>query len=701
MTLLEAAVALGAAVGPVIPVRGKVPLQKDWPTSATRTPVDSPEWREATGIGLVTGSRSGYFVLDIDGAIGAETLRALCAKYGELPPTLTSHTGGGGAHLVYASPDFPVTNYQGGKKLGPGLDVRGEGGQIVAPPSRHWIAEKHECGECMMRGPAWHSGGCSRAVYAWAPGRAPGDIPIAVAPAWLLDLLRPKPMLVPAPTPAALSDSSEVFRRASAYLAKIPGAVEHSGGHPQAWLAALAVVRGFAMSESDAFALLAAEYNPRCVPPWSEKELRHKVRQASQSATVAWGYLRDAPKPERSASSTPAPSAPPSREEPGCDDDVPIPEPEDEALDVFLARHFPPTEYLVDGLLPAHSLTVLMSGPNVGKTFLALDFVFRIAARGLKVYIKEQEGSGSAFQTRLRRAREFHGKVASESVRVSFRRNDFSLLNRSDVDRLIERCQGFDLIILDSLSALAGDVDENDSKQMRAVAEALARIQESTGAAVLALHHMTKDAWRDGEIPTLRNMRGHGVLPGRADCALALVPGEEMAGAVRFTIYVVKQRDDQRSPPRSTEVTLTGPAAIVEVEEPTRPGCTAAELLASMISHIPDPPSKISVENLRKKAQVRKTRVEEAVELGVGKGLLGRHAAGGIYRTYCGRSQSPGPTGTDGPTAHREVPSDPSYLRYGSGGPTPTENSASVPVRSDATEVETIINELRKEPEDA
>ncbi len=71
--------------------------------------------------------------------------------------------------------------------------------------------------------------------------------------------------------------------RARLYLEKIPGAVSGQGGHPQAFAAACALVHGFALSEADALDLLRREYNPRCVPPWSERELSHKV----QSATAA------------------------------------------------------------------------------------------------------------------------------------------------------------------------------------------------------------------------------------------------------------------------------------------------------------------------------------------------------------------------------------------------------------------------------
>jgi hypothetical protein len=70
--------------------------------------------------------------------------------------------------------------------------------------------------------------------------------------------------------------------RARRYLEKVPGAVSGQNGHKQTFTVALALVNGFALSEPDAFALLS-EYNRTCQPPWTEKELWHKVRSAAGS----------------------------------------------------------------------------------------------------------------------------------------------------------------------------------------------------------------------------------------------------------------------------------------------------------------------------------------------------------------------------------------------------------------------------------
>jgi DNA-binding transcriptional ArsR family regulator len=91
------------------------------------------KWPDAN-IGIPTGESSGLLVLDIDDH-GSASLDALEAKHGQLPETRTVRTGGGGMHAYFRYPTGSgIRNSTG--KVGSGLDVRGEGGYVVAPPSR-------------------------------------------------------------------------------------------------------------------------------------------------------------------------------------------------------------------------------------------------------------------------------------------------------------------------------------------------------------------------------------------------------------------------------------------------------------------------------------------------------------------------------------------------------------------------------------
>lgn len=120
---------------------GKHPVGKDWTARGLRSGADVEvvfSERPMANVGIMTGPGSGIFALDVDVKNGGpESLAALERQYGRLPLTWRSRTGGGGYHLVFAWPALAagLTIKNSESKLGPGLDIRGVGGQIVAPPS--------------------------------------------------------------------------------------------------------------------------------------------------------------------------------------------------------------------------------------------------------------------------------------------------------------------------------------------------------------------------------------------------------------------------------------------------------------------------------------------------------------------------------------------------------------------------------------
>jgi len=118
-------------------------------------------WPDAN-IGIVTGMISGIIVLDIDPRHGGDdSLAAWQTRHGVLPPTVEATTGGGGRHLYFSTGGTAVLSMTAVAK---GIDVRAEGGLVVAPPSRH----------------------PSRNLYRWRAGRAPGEIALAPLPNWLM-----------------------------------------------------------------------------------------------------------------------------------------------------------------------------------------------------------------------------------------------------------------------------------------------------------------------------------------------------------------------------------------------------------------------------------------------------------------------------------------------------------------------------------
>ena len=117
-------------------------------------------WRSEplANIAIATGAASGVFAIDIDDIDAESALSKLETEHGALPPTVEVITGKG-RHLYFRWPGVPVRNSAG--KIAPGIDVRGEGGYTLAPPSIH-------------------PGG---RPYTWSTDTAKG---VAEAPDWLL-----------------------------------------------------------------------------------------------------------------------------------------------------------------------------------------------------------------------------------------------------------------------------------------------------------------------------------------------------------------------------------------------------------------------------------------------------------------------------------------------------------------------------------
>jgi hypothetical protein len=81
-----------------------------------------------------------------------------------------------------------------------------------------------------------------------------------------------------------------VVERARRYLEKLPDSVSGQGGHDALWHAALCVYRGFDLERKQARELLQ-EFSGRCQPPWSDREIEHKLDQVEKKAKAPWGFI--------------------------------------------------------------------------------------------------------------------------------------------------------------------------------------------------------------------------------------------------------------------------------------------------------------------------------------------------------------------------------------------------------------------------
>lgn len=199
-------------------------------------------WPDAN-IGIVTGATSGGLVaIDVDNKrFGDDNLRELADRFGGLPTTPMSLTGGG-YHLLFLS-TTEIRNSAG--RVAGGVDVRGTGGYIVAPPSLH------------------HSG----RRYEWEGSSDPfdADEPVALArlPEWI----------------ATLAAEPSRNQRAAIPAAGTPIA---DGGRNETLFRIGCRLRRSGIGEDAICSALLAENEQRCQPPLGEEEVRKIASHAAK-----------------------------------------------------------------------------------------------------------------------------------------------------------------------------------------------------------------------------------------------------------------------------------------------------------------------------------------------------------------------------------------------------------------------------------
>ena len=156
----------------ILPLKGKTPATPHGWKDASTEEVQIKEWWKKmpnANIGIATGKINNILVIDVDinhakGKCGDESLNELVKDLGELPPTWECITGSGGRHLYFKYPSgHEIRN--SASKIAKDIDVRANGGYIVAPPSVHPETRKE---------------------YRWKTGASPENIELAELPAaWI------------------------------------------------------------------------------------------------------------------------------------------------------------------------------------------------------------------------------------------------------------------------------------------------------------------------------------------------------------------------------------------------------------------------------------------------------------------------------------------------------------------------------------
>lgn len=313
------------------------------------------------GVGVITGAISGLIVIDVDdgeGKDGGDSLDILQLRHDDMPETRTVATGGGGRHFYFKHPGDDVRIKTGVNVLGSGIDVRGDGGFVVAPPTRH------PCGK----------------EYAWLDHEHLSDAEPAEMPAWLIELCLDTAQAAPAAveTPTTLYTGAEF----NAFGVRVDGREDYMtrlvwarvleearrnpikpvGAYEQPWFDAIfnecwgVYERACKARESTLEAegrgpSLMRRKIQRAIKKWDGRVLAEAARLNPRKAND-WGAYRDGP----TSSSEP---------------DLPGPFPASD-----FAGPAPERQWLVKDWLPVNTVVSLYGDGGTGKTLLAQQLAY-------------------------------------------------------------------------------------------------------------------------------------------------------------------------------------------------------------------------------------------------------------------------------------------------------------------------------------
>lgn len=442
---------------------GKHPRHGNWETRATCDAGQIRKWWRAwpnANIGIACGP-TGLVAIDIDSY--KEAAAAGAALDAADSETVTNLTGGGGQHLIYLHPeDGPQIGNADGN-LPDWVNVRGWGGQFVAPPSVHSSGNRYE----------------------WETGYSPLDHAVAPLPEGLRALLQP---------------TKGKGKRAAAVSEKI------AAGKRNQTLASLAgTMRRRGMTEGAIQAALLVANDEQCDPPLPEGEIEAIAKSVAKYAPTAPAAAVPALPPPDDATAPDAPHEP-ARYSTWAD----------------TAALLGPITWSWPRWLPNGMLTILASEPGDGKSALALRVVATMIGHseewpdgapfegepGRVVWAESEAGHA----INLERAKGW-GLDTTRIIQPGLPLEDFRLDDAPKMDALRELAYLPDVraVVIDSLRG-ANSRNENDSDVI-ALVMALGQLARDTNKPIILTHHLRKRGLLDGPGgPSLDRLRGSSAI---------------------------------------------------------------------------------------------------------------------------------------------------------------------------------------------
>lgn len=427
------------------------------------------QWPEAN-IGIATGPSSGIVVLDVDLAKGAHTQSLIFGDVDLTIFTTPKVKTGAGLHFYYRYPaGIDIKN--SASKLGPFIDVRGDGGYVVAPPSAHSSGKKYEFLNAISELAEFPQDWIDKLQLPPAPapsvnGTAPGSVSGPQGPG---------SFVIPPPPPGIVMPDSISQGSRNQTLTSIAGKLRHGG-----------------LSEGAIYAALNIENQRVCTPPLGDDEIRH----------IAFSVGRYAPQDPIDPVSDPAdPNAPPDHEN---------------TLRPYLFRDFMAQTFEEKEILGFHigkrDIAIIQAATNAGKTTLLRNIGMCMAAgrpfepfyegsRPIKIAYFDFENDAQDVQRDLR---QMFGVFTADEVREleqnyivipkGLMGGELFQFNTHEkwANELIEK-NAVEFIIVDNVSAAYDLNDENSNAEVtKKVIKPLLKMAYTGNCAFLFAHHYGK-----------------------------------------------------------------------------------------------------------------------------------------------------------------------------------------------------------------
>ena len=511
MALGDIAAKLGLPVFPC--TAEKKPLDKGGFHTATNDPdaiLTAFHRPGADLIGMPTGIPSGLVVIDVDVRPDRSGMIWLDENRECLPETRTHKTRSGGLHLIFRRPEGVVIRNSAGR-IAPGVDVRGDGGYVILPPSPGYsVADSTDPAEM----PRWLVKTCLQPEREPAPPSGPADH--SGSSRYGLAALEAECKAVRA---AAFGQQETTLNNAGLKIGALI-----AGGH---------LLESVARSE-----LMAAAQTYGTEPgraPWTHIELSEKVKRAlADGAKTPRGPEPERPKANGTHKTPPGP-------EPDVEQEPPLKVVYFDDIHPKLA-----TADFVEGLLIEAAMSVIYGQSNSGKTFFMSDLALHVAAarpwcgreiaQGAVIWVAMEGAYG--ISNRIAAWREEKG-IDGSSLPFAVIPTALNLLDpNADTEPLI-RTIGIvaaklklpvKLVVMDTLSRAIAGGNENSPEDMGSLVTNGTRIQQETGAHVAWIHHSGKDE--------AKGARGHSLLRAASDTEIEI----SAEGSAR-TARVTKQRE--------------------------------------------------------------------------------------------------------------------------------------------------------------